>query len=277
MRRSLSQALARPDSLHGGSGRNQGGATSAGVSANSGVRFAACIRAHGVPDFPDPGGSLPPGLKHVPVFQTAMKACLKLEPPGTSTGKHFNASQRATALAQVRCIRDHGTPNFPDPTFPASGGELFPAIAGFNPASQRSDTPQPPARSMGRSGSPTAAELNADGSGRARCHDRDRVLALDPVAPRRAKRSSRRRDRSRRNRVARTRSARGRFVAGSAASIALPLLEAAGPKENCGAALRLSDRMLVSCKRVSQTVRVVPVCCPMGSGNGGLSPCVRES
>ena len=118
-----------------GSGRNQGGATGAGVSANSCVKFAACIRAHGVPDFPDPGGSPPPGLKHVPAFQTAMKTCLKLEPPGTSKGKYFNAWQRATAVAQVRCIREHGMPNFPDPTFPASGGELLPAIAGFNPAS----------------------------------------------------------------------------------------------------------------------------------------------
>ena len=135
VRRSLSQAFARPDSLHAGPAASQRGMTSAGVGANSGVRFAACIRAHGVPDFPDPGRAFPPGLKHAPAFQTAMKTCLKLEPPGTSTGKHFNASQRATALAQVRCIREHGMPDFPDPTFPASGGELFPAIAGFNPAS----------------------------------------------------------------------------------------------------------------------------------------------
>ena len=70
------------------------GATSAGVSANFGLRFAACIRAHGVPDLPGPRGEFPPGLKHLPAM-----------------------------------------PNFPDPTFPASGGELFPAIAGFNPTS----------------------------------------------------------------------------------------------------------------------------------------------
>jgi hypothetical protein len=38
-------------------------------------------------------------------------------------------------LAQVRCIREHGISNVSDPTFPASGGELFPVIAGFNPAS----------------------------------------------------------------------------------------------------------------------------------------------
>ncbi len=62
-----------------------------------------------------------------------MKTCLKVEPASSSTGKQFNSSQRMAALAQVRCLREHGMPNFPDPTFPASGGELFPTIVGFNP------------------------------------------------------------------------------------------------------------------------------------------------
>ena len=103
--------------------------------ASSGVRLAECVRTHGYPQFPDPGGAFPPGIKQSPAFRTAWQKCLKLEPTGSSTGTQFNASQRATALTQVRCIREHGMPNFPDPTFPASGGELFPAIAGFNPAS----------------------------------------------------------------------------------------------------------------------------------------------
>lgn len=116
-----------------GSGRSQ--SVKSGTHADSGVRFAECIRRHGYPDFPDPGGSFPPGIKQSPAFKGAMKTCLRLEPPGQSTGKVFSASQRAEALAQVRCIRQHGVPNFPDPTFPASGGELFPAVSGFNPAS----------------------------------------------------------------------------------------------------------------------------------------------
>ena len=117
----------------GGSGHNQPGRTSA--LTNPGVRFADCVRTHGYPGFPDPGGAFPPGIKQSPAFRTAWQKCLKLEPPGTSTGKPINGSQRAAALAQVRCIREHGIPNFPDPTFPASGGELFPAIPGFNAAS----------------------------------------------------------------------------------------------------------------------------------------------
>lgn len=103
--------------------------------ASSGVRFAECVRTHGYPDFPDPGGAFPPGIKQSPAFRTAWQKCLRLEPPGTSTGNPINGSQRAAVLAQVGCIREHGIPNFPDPTFPASGGELFPAIAGFSPTS----------------------------------------------------------------------------------------------------------------------------------------------
>jgi hypothetical protein len=64
-----------------------------------------------------------------------MQTCLRLEPHATSTGKPFKESQRLAALAQVRCIHDHGMPNFPDPTFPNTGGELFPAIPGFDPES----------------------------------------------------------------------------------------------------------------------------------------------
>ena len=117
----------------GGSGPHKPAKASA--RTNSGVKFAQCVRTHGYPDFPDPGGAFPPGIKQSPAFESAWKTCLTLEPQGTSTGKPFNASQRATALAQVRCIRNHGIANFPDPTFPASGGELFPAIPGFNPES----------------------------------------------------------------------------------------------------------------------------------------------
>jgi hypothetical protein len=93
------------------------------------------MRSHGVPDFPDPGGSFASVSKQSPAFRSAMQKCLRLEPPDTSTGKRFTESQRIAALAQVRCIRAHGVSNFPDPTFPSSGGELFPAIPGFNAAS----------------------------------------------------------------------------------------------------------------------------------------------
>ena len=70
-----------------------------------------------------------------PAFRPAMVTCTKLYPSSRSTGASLTEAQRAAALAQAKCIREHGVPNFPDPTFPSSGGELFPAIPGFHPAS----------------------------------------------------------------------------------------------------------------------------------------------
>jgi hypothetical protein len=39
----------------------------------------------------------------------------------------------AAAIANAQCMRKHGVPNFPDPTF--SGGDLNAGLAGLNPES----------------------------------------------------------------------------------------------------------------------------------------------
>jgi hypothetical protein len=116
-----------------------------GVSSSAGtggrnteaIKFAACMRSHGVPSFPDPGapGGFSGVTKRSPAFRSAMQTCLRLLPPGRSTGAQLTEQQRNAALAQAQCIRSHGVPNFPDPTFPSSGGELIPAAPGFDPAS----------------------------------------------------------------------------------------------------------------------------------------------
>lgn len=119
----------------GGSG---GPSSSAGTGSGDtlALEFANCMRSHGVANFPDPGAPIPSGIsKQSPAFRSAMQTCNRLHPGGRSTGKPLTESQRSAALAQVRCIRDHGVPNCPDPTFPSSGGELFPAIPGFDPES----------------------------------------------------------------------------------------------------------------------------------------------
>jgi hypothetical protein len=94
------------------------------------VEFAGCMRSHGVPNFPDPGA--PQGgdgvLKQSPAFRSAMQTCNKLQPGGTPKATRLTEAQRIAALAQARCIRDHGMPNFPDPQFPSTGGQLIPAI-----------------------------------------------------------------------------------------------------------------------------------------------------
>jgi hypothetical protein len=117
----------------------------AASKAASGIRFAQCMRSHGVPNFPDPssgsGGGLQiqqsqrsgsgPSLKvngvsvSSPAFQSAMQTCQKELPNRGHLTAAQTAQARAQALAMSRCMRSHGVPNFPDPTFrtgPGGGG-----------------------------------------------------------------------------------------------------------------------------------------------------------
>jgi hypothetical protein len=108
-----------------GSGAQSHAAISmAGVSGANAVKFAACIRAHGVPGFPDPNAqgvfsltgsdaSLPRSSQ----FQRASTACRSLLHLG---GGPPSAAESAKMLAQLlkysQCMRSHGVTNFPDPT-----------------------------------------------------------------------------------------------------------------------------------------------------------------
>jgi hypothetical protein len=81
------------------------------------VRFAECIRAHGVRDFPDPNekNQFDYGVSVTPaVWNKATTACKDLQPPGTLSGKR-TAKQQSAALRFAQCIRDNGVKDFPDP------------------------------------------------------------------------------------------------------------------------------------------------------------------
>jgi hypothetical protein len=91
---------------------------------NQGLQFAACMRSHGVTNFPDPssGGGIDINVgsginPFSPAFKTAQTACRKLL-PGPLGGKQHPTAQ---AIAQTRqiaeCMRQHGVTGFPDPTF----------------------------------------------------------------------------------------------------------------------------------------------------------------
>jgi hypothetical protein len=93
----------------------------------SAVAFAACMRSHGVPEFPDPASdghtSLGNGIDpSSPQFQAAQKACQSLLPSGGSSLSTQSASggispaKQAELLRFARCMRGHGVPNYPDPT-----------------------------------------------------------------------------------------------------------------------------------------------------------------
>jgi hypothetical protein len=96
-------------------------ATGAGSHADPALNMSRCMRAHGVPNFPDPaaGGPLviPNGLNaNAPAFQSAQHTCDKLLPSGGGPGGKPSESARLAMVAIARCIRAHGVPNFPDPT-----------------------------------------------------------------------------------------------------------------------------------------------------------------
>jgi hypothetical protein len=102
--------------------RHGSGSTTA--EARKGVKFAKCMRKHGVGDFPDPsasgkvtldgivnGSSLNPST---PAFAQALGACKDLEPAGF-TGSRRSAQQMTAALRFAQCIREQGVHDFPDP------------------------------------------------------------------------------------------------------------------------------------------------------------------
>jgi hypothetical protein len=99
-------------------------ASAAGGSTGSHqLAFAQCMRADGVPDFPDPdtsGAFDKVTLNRVsagnPRFQTAQNACAHLLPNGGSAPNEAEVQQvAAQSLRFAQCIRAHGVANFPDP------------------------------------------------------------------------------------------------------------------------------------------------------------------
>ena len=106
-----------------------------------GVKFSTCMRNHGVPSFPDPETSsaiqIPVALAKnpSPAFKSAMHACNYLVPADASPPV-ASASQKAAAVKLAQCMREHGVPNYPDPTY-QDGHLVPPSIAdpAINPAS----------------------------------------------------------------------------------------------------------------------------------------------
>jgi hypothetical protein len=107
-----------------GPASSSAGASSTGTGANKNdtdqdkaVKFAECIREHGVPHFPDPDakGDFVFGIDVSPaVWQKAVDACKDLQPPGALSGKR-SPKQQSAALRFAQCVRGNGVKDFPDP------------------------------------------------------------------------------------------------------------------------------------------------------------------
>ena len=139
---------------------SSGGNSSPAPTGAAGLlAYSECMRAHGVPDFPDPvGNSLQikggPGSDldpNSPKMQTAQKACQSLAPGGAQGGT-VSAAQQAQALKYSACMRSHGVPNFPDPTFTGGGVQLH--VTGIDPNSPQMVAAQKACQSLqlGRGG-----------------------------------------------------------------------------------------------------------------------------
>ena len=108
-----------PSSISGTSSSGTGGESAAYVSDKLGQ--ARCLRAHGVPNYPDPNASGgPPNAKQLiasPQGQAAVRACSYW---GNRIHNDVAAQNQAVMGEYVRfaqCMRAHGLPNFPDPVY----------------------------------------------------------------------------------------------------------------------------------------------------------------
>jgi len=99
------------------SGTAGSGASKELTARDQAVKFAECIRAHGVSDFPDPNAKnqFEYGVSVSPaVWKQATTACKDLQPPGTLSSKRTPKEQSAS-LRFAQCIRENGVKDFPDP------------------------------------------------------------------------------------------------------------------------------------------------------------------
>jgi hypothetical protein len=137
-----------------GSPASAGSAGSPGAggsaSSRSDVAFSACMRSHGVPNYPDPVDiagvtTLPKeSAQHLGVssarFDAAQTACQPMLPAtggsltASSLQQCYLAGECPQALVQqamnagrlfAQCMRSHGVPSWPDPSIDGQGRPLF--------------------------------------------------------------------------------------------------------------------------------------------------------
>jgi hypothetical protein len=95
------------------------------------LNYAKCVRANGVPDFPDPQQDGKGGIRQdggntdTPAARKALEACRDKMPQGEANGGRVDSAKLA---AWTKCMRSKGLPNFPDPD--VSGGSFTVSLTG---------------------------------------------------------------------------------------------------------------------------------------------------
>jgi len=104
----------------GGATPSAGASTAATDDDGDGLKFAQCMRDHGLTWFkdPEPGQrgvriAVPQGQDEAKV-DAAMEACKKYLPDGGEPPK-LNAEQLEQLRQLAKCMRANGVPDFPDP------------------------------------------------------------------------------------------------------------------------------------------------------------------
>jgi len=115
-------------------------ASAAGTGA---LAFAHCMRAHGLPKFPDPNGSGvfdKSKLQQMGYSTSQLRAvqdgpCSSVLPTASPTPiQTISVQQQQDYLTAAACMRSHGITNFPDPTF-SNGSVTFVAPPGLETTS----------------------------------------------------------------------------------------------------------------------------------------------
>jgi hypothetical protein len=103
------------------------------------LAFARCVRAHGVPNFPDPdsGGNFDKHvLRQLGVSDSRLRAaeapCGNMNRPGGQAP--LTAQEQQDYLRAAACMRAHGITSFPDPVF-SGVGVSFPSPAALDTSS----------------------------------------------------------------------------------------------------------------------------------------------
>jgi len=122
-----------------------GGSSSQEIEIAGTLALSRCMRANGVPDFPDPDsqgsiqfntGAIDPNS---PQFDRAQEECARYASGGQAPDAARSAGVLLRALRVARCMRSHGVPDFPEP----SRGTLPNQPAGSGPAPPGLDANSP--------------------------------------------------------------------------------------------------------------------------------------
>jgi hypothetical protein len=118
-----------------------GTATSTTASSSGPTAFSACMRSHGLPNFPDPdsnGRFDAAGIDQgSPAFRAANSACRALNPkhPVHEQTRGQLEQQLPQLLAFAKCMRAHGVAKFGDPEISPNGHSIaYPVVDTSSPA-----------------------------------------------------------------------------------------------------------------------------------------------